>query len=84
MCTPVGVQSRIWRISRKTTSKVSSILSYHDTCVKYERGFCAWDFSQQKPLSIFTTSPPSIQNVRRKTMTKTGKNKVFSISGKIA
>jgi hypothetical protein len=50
----------IWRISGKMTSKVSSILPNHDTCVKYERGFCEWAFFKQKPLSIFTNSPPYV------------------------
>jgi hypothetical protein len=68
----------IWRISGKMASKVSSILPNHDTCVKYERGFCAWTFSQQKPLSVFTNSPPVVQKECRKTMTKTGKYRAFS------
>jgi hypothetical protein len=64
----------IWRISGKTASKVSSILPNRDTCVKYERFFCAWACSTKKPLSFFTNSPPVVQKARRKTMTKTGKS----------
>jgi hypothetical protein len=67
-------ENNIWRISGKMASKVSLILSNHDTCVKYERFFCAWDFFQQKPLSFFTNSPPVVHKECWKTMTKTGKN----------
>jgi hypothetical protein len=56
----------IWRISGKMASKVSLILPNHDTCVKYERGFCAWTCSKQKPLSFFTNSPLVVQKARSK------------------
>jgi hypothetical protein len=51
-----------------------------DTCVKYERGFCAWYFSQQKPLSVFTNSPPSVWEACRMRMTKTRKKQIFSVN----
>jgi len=54
-------ENYIWQISGKRASKVSLILQNHDTCIKYERLFFAWNFSQQNPLSFFTNSPPPVQ-----------------------
>jgi hypothetical protein len=65
---------RFGEFMENTTSNISLILPNRDTCVKYERGFCAWTCSQQKPLSFFTISPPFVQKARRKTMTKTRKS----------
>jgi hypothetical protein len=78
--TKTGKKNRAWRISGKMASKVSSILSNRDTCVKYERGFCAWACSQQKPLSVFTNSPPIVWEACQTRMTKTWKNRLFPVS----
>jgi hypothetical protein len=58
-------------------SKISLIHPNCDTCVNNERGFCEWDFYQQKPLFFFTKSPPVVQKMHQNAMTKTGKNKAF-------
>ena len=66
-----------WWISGKMTSKVSFILSDHNTYVKYERYFCIWKFSQQNPLLVFTTSPTTAWEACRMRMTKTRKKKIL-------
>jgi hypothetical protein len=58
--TKTGKNKAFGEFLGKMASNISLILPNHDTCVKNERGFCEWDCSQQKPLSVFKNSPPAM------------------------
>jgi hypothetical protein len=76
-------KNKAWQIYGKMTSKVSSILSYHDTCVKYERGFCAW-IVIKKNLFQFSQIHLHCSEGAPKDNDKNRKNKAFQIYGKMA